>query len=72
MSEGVDPLKDPIEDAREYVMSIMQDCYGKMGGNDSEHDELQGLIDQLLEGEITPDEAKRLANEVFERKNPYH
>lgn len=73
MNEGINPIKAPadIEEARMHIMSVMQNC-GIMGANDSEYEDLQKLVDHLLKKEIAPERAKKLADEIFERKNPYH
>jgi len=71
MSEGIDQTKDPIEEARMYILSIMDDCYRVMGNNDNEHDLLQSYIDELLLGEITPEEAKEKALIVYNSKTQY-
>lgn len=45
---------------------------GQLGANDSEPSDLRGIKEQMLKGELSPKEARRLAHEILKRKMDYH
>jgi hypothetical protein len=65
--------KPPVtkEEAEIVIKSIIGEVH-TMGANDSEIPELQGIIEELGLGNITPEDAIIKAGQIRERKTEYH
>lgn len=60
-----------LKEAETYISEIMSEV-SSMGGNDSEIPVLNRLIQSLKSGQVSPEEAKKEAYEIFSRKQDYH
>jgi uncharacterized membrane protein YjjP (DUF1212 family) len=60
-----------LKEAETYISEIMSEV-SSMGGNDSEIPVLNRLIQSLRSGQVSPEEAKKEAYEIFSRKQDYH
>lgn len=69
--EKNEPKKTPeeiaIEEAEIFIKIKIQEC-NTMGNNDYEIPTLMRLIEQVKSGEISPEEAKRTAQQIYDSK----
>ncbi len=72
MNESL-PERDPsqIEKARIEIRAVEQIILRK-GAADGESGELKRIEDELLAGEISPDEAEKRAHKIAESRQDYH
>ena len=72
MREGGEGVpKTPEQEAIDYIGSVIQNCY-MLGANDFELPTLRGLQDKVRTKEISPEEARKLASEIEDRKQSDH
>lgn len=67
----VDPI-DPRE--KEEALAFVRAIFGQvavLGRNDSEFGDLRNIEEKLMGGVITPEEAKRAAQAVYDRKQEH-
>jgi hypothetical protein len=60
-----------LREAEVYIYGIISEL-GSMGGNDFEIPVLNRLIQSLKSGQVSPEEAKKQAYEIFSKKQDYH
>jgi uncharacterized membrane protein YjjP (DUF1212 family) len=70
MNKGIDSAPDPIEEARMFVMNILDQC-NVLGANTDEFEKIQEIVQKLKVQEISPEEAKKQAQEIYESKMQY-
>ena len=70
-NSNIDPSSISINDALSSIGGI-KTAIASMGGNDSEFNVLDDIVNNLQEGSLTPEEALEQANKVLLSKQDYH